>query len=427
MEGSGVSLYSSSVLAHMTFMALESNIVKKQERQAKEAFRNEMNALDKRQKNEKERKQNELLYSYLYPAYQKAVIMFFDYMLNAYLEILQSHSRYEYSKLKLIDLEKSNGLLDNLSVINDKKRVLMYAFVNCPYNIRVYEEVVNFGYMDYNTFETARIFGKDVDIIECIKDYCIEHIEEKDIVTKYVGIISAYENVDCNTALNQLYQEEIIKIKEEYRNIRILLGDLPLLKRKIKTKLSLTQNNLCILSEKEIKRGVDDVINQIHPEKVNALLDYGIISHSEFGIHDDALNSLDKINLRYKELLLEKTIQCIRVIKEEKKEEERKKEEEKEREREIELEELKRKNNEYCMGSVITTILSILLTVVLFVPVVNYVIKLSLLIQSILFWVSILSVKGKISDKKIGIIFGWIGCVVSGLNIVAYVIELISV
>lgn len=426
VTGSGVSLYSSSFLAHMTFMALESNTIKKQERQAEKVYRNAIDSLEKTGQAKEERKKNEFLYKCLYPAYGKMVTMFLDDMLDVYLEILQEHSVYEYSNLKVFDVEKSMEILENLSVIDNKKQVLINAFRNCPYNIRVYEEVVNCGLMDCNTFETAKTFDKDTEIISYIKEYCIEHLKEKNIVMKYIDIIASYEKVDCNTVLNQLYQEEVVKIKEEYRNLRILLENPPILKRRIESKLSLIQNNSITLSKEDIQGKIYDFIDQIDSEKVSAFLDYGIISYGEINMYSDTLESLDEINLKYKKCLLEKILQYLEEIKKEKREEEEKAERERIEKEEAELEELKRQKNERWLGSVTATISSILLSYLLFVPGTIYVIMTSLISQCILLIISILSVRKKITQKTIGVVFGWIGCFVSGLNIIFVVITILG-
>ena len=418
VTGSGVSLYSSSLLAHMTFAALESNTIKKQEREAEKVYKNVMSSLEKNTHKREEREQNKLLYNYLYPAYGKSITMFFEGLRDSYLEILQNNDIFDYSKLKKYDVEKSMELLDNLSVVKNKKQVLTHAFINCPYNTKVFEEVINCGLMDLETLNTAQVLGKDSEVVECIENYCNEHIEEKENVIRYADLIAFYKNTTRNAVLNEVYHEEKEKIKDFFRNLRILLDNLPILKRKIETKISAMNEKEITISEDEIKEKVNNYIEQIDSARIKLLLEYEVIDFNELNMTGDTLNSIDQIASKYKKNLTEKIKQYVEEIEENEKEKIKK---------EIaEMEELRKEYSDCWIISLVAAIISVAALRIFFIPIYepDYFNFLAtwLVINSVLLIVSILSATKKMTQKKIGVISGWIGCWVSGISIVMLLI-----
>ena len=63
VTGSGVTLYSNSLIAHLTFSALESNTIKKQMAEADKEYSEAMTKFTRENQSEQDKKQNDFLYN----------------------------------------------------------------------------------------------------------------------------------------------------------------------------------------------------------------------------------------------------------------------------------------------------------------------------------------------------------------------------
>ncbi len=205
ITGSGLGLISNSVIAHMTFAAMESHTISKQARKADKEFKTAMNAITNSTQSKKKQRESKFLYESLYPAYIKIVEVFISEIIDSYLLLLEKKGIFAYSKMKSFNIERSSDLLKNLSLVNDKKKVLIQAFKNCPYNEAVYLHIVNLHLMDLDTEKTLNHYGQ--------KESLIEDIEEK------ISDIFSTAPIEIETA--QYYAKYLIHLKKDtYENIQ---------------------------------------------------------------------------------------------------------------------------------------------------------------------------------------------------------------
>ena len=69
----------------------------------------------------------------------------------------------KYSKVKPFNIDRSMELLNNINIVKNKRRVIIEAFKNCPYNVYVYLKTVDLNLMDIQTKKTVEIFGQKRD------------------------------------------------------------------------------------------------------------------------------------------------------------------------------------------------------------------------------------------------------------------------
>ena len=52
-------------------------------------------------------------------------------------------------------------MLENIKHAEDKQNLLQQAFAECPFNLDIYEKLLQFGYFDFDTFiDAKKIFRK---------------------------------------------------------------------------------------------------------------------------------------------------------------------------------------------------------------------------------------------------------------------------
>ena len=171
ITGSGYSLISNSVVAHMTFAAMESNTIKRQEEEAKRYLQQYSTYLQS--KTELDKKQTEWTYvlDQVYPKYVDIIVDFFVQLIDCYLSILEDREVYAYSAIKKFSIDRSSSLLKNLDLVENKENVLIQAFQSCPYNVEIYQYLIDMNLLDDKTESTVEFYEQHDALISSIKEY----------------------------------------------------------------------------------------------------------------------------------------------------------------------------------------------------------------------------------------------------------------
>lgn len=367
ITGSGMTLYSSSVLAHATFAALELNTIKKQTEKAEKEYRSELSRLEIQNQTKQSKEEDEFLYYELYPAYSEIAEIFVSELMEKYLNILCKHLIFDYTKVKKYNIQKSMDLLENLEVVEDKVRVLKESFVNCPFNVVVYQMAIDIGLLDLNMYKTALIFYKDKEVIEYIKQYCHEHSNDfDDIIDRYISLIALHESKDDKTILKQIYSDKIDHIICTYDDIKNVLDHTKHFERWFINNIA-KDVDWAIVDEKEISDKIQDIINQINKKELEYFLLKNVISYEEIRLNNSNSETIEDINLEYHEISLKRIQEHVRKlrIEKERREElrraEQRKEEEKEKEKRVEKKEKKKKAIKFFLISLCLVIVTMVL------------------------------------------------------------------
>lgn len=171
VTGSGYALISSSILAHMAFAAMESSKIKSQEAKARRSMQTAMKALESQKKLTEEQRKHAYVMNHVYPEYLKLTEEFFLQLINRYLFVLEQKHVYAYSSINNYSIRRSSDLLNNLNVVEDKEKVLIQAFKNCPYNVAIYQKLVDFALLDPDTEKTLEYYGQRESLVSSMQDF----------------------------------------------------------------------------------------------------------------------------------------------------------------------------------------------------------------------------------------------------------------
>lgn len=204
VTGPGYGLISNSVIAHMTFAAMESYTISKQVSKADKEFKQAMGALANHTHSKKEQREQEFLYGKLYPEYIRIAEIFIAEMIDKYLSLLEAKGVYDYSKVQQFSIDRSTDLLKNINIVKNPKKVLIQAFKNCPYNIKVYQMVVDMDMMDNETKKTLEYYGQKDSLVDLIEKEISEVFNEKD-----VNVVKTKQEISFLTKLKKKNKEQI--------------------------------------------------------------------------------------------------------------------------------------------------------------------------------------------------------------------------
>lgn len=122
------------------------------------------------------------------PAVRKSIDAIFEYVLSKYCDCLSSVGRFDKSCLNGIDEARSNSILSNLDVVEDKDKVIYSAIQRCPYNLAIYTEIAKRG-LQYS--ETHKDILNYLNLSSPLCDLLALRFP----INPYLGLLQAHERV----------------------------------------------------------------------------------------------------------------------------------------------------------------------------------------------------------------------------------------
>ena len=169
VTGLDFGIISSSFINHMIYAYMDASKQTKQEQEALQTYNREIAELNK-QVAEYDRQENAYISDNVIPA-MNTVFTFFAYeLLDKYVSDLIKAGKFDKAALDYIDLERSNDLLKNLELSNKQTAILESSFVACPFNIAVYMQAMKYDLLDYDSFQTAKVFKQDHHVLSFFRE-----------------------------------------------------------------------------------------------------------------------------------------------------------------------------------------------------------------------------------------------------------------
>ena len=157
VTGLDFGIISGSFINHMIYAYMDASKQVKQEREALEEYNREIAALEQNAKSY-DIQENSYITKNVIPTMNSVFTCFAFELLDKYVSDLIRAGKFDKTALTFIDLKRSNDLLKNLPLSENKKAVIEHAFVACPYNAAVYVEAIKINLMDDESYQTAEYF-----------------------------------------------------------------------------------------------------------------------------------------------------------------------------------------------------------------------------------------------------------------------------
>ena len=283
VTGSGVSVYSSSILTLALTSAVEYTTLQGQCNKEDEQYAKELKQLRERGNSERERKENGYFATQYCPEATDALRQFAYCLMGRYLDDLIANNLFDKETLQYIDLKRSQEILKNLKVSPNKEAVLEKAFIACPFNFDVYVELGELGKLDMETFETAKVFGQSMSVKQQLYK-AFENVSYKEnlhddlipvenIITS-LSLITGKEKIEFYKKFTDSVYTEVVnkykKVQEYASNVDSCKELLENLNDKI---LDCTNTELLSIAEKTVGTIISDT-------EFDAIVEKG--GHSDF-------------------------------------------------------------------------------------------------------------------------------------------------
>lgn len=196
VTGMGFSIWSGSFVNHAIYAAMEASTIRDQEKAANAQYQKDVDNLFAKMDADEASAKRDYLYNVYIPNMEVALTVFAYELLDKYISDLIASDNFDKRALEFIDISRSNELLDNLNLSNNKNVILENAFAACPYNVSVYMQAMKLDSLDYESFKTAKVFKQDDEIVSFLKDNLgnSPKLEKRKIHFRTAELLSLYTN-----------------------------------------------------------------------------------------------------------------------------------------------------------------------------------------------------------------------------------------
>ena len=173
-----------------------------------------MKAVEHQNTSTKEQRENDLLFKSTYPKYADVVMLFVTGLTEKFFEILEQHNIYQYSVVIPYNSQRSDELLDNIDLVDEKnkKKVLVQAFQNCPYNANVYYKAIELNFADFDLISTIDIYEQRNSLVALLYEK-VKKMEKNNresiIVKRFCKWIAELENKQYDEVLNNMFEDKL--------------------------------------------------------------------------------------------------------------------------------------------------------------------------------------------------------------------------
>lgn len=215
VTGLDFGIISGSFVNHMIYASMNASKEKEQEAAALKQYNKEIAELEKSVTSACEASEREYINNIYIPSIKLAFTALVYGWLDSYVRDLIQNGSFDSEALKHIDLERSNDLLKNLSVSNNKTAILENAFLACPYNIAVYMKAMHYDLLDYNSFQTCVVFKQSEEVLAFLQNNWgeAEYPKKFSINYHYVDLLATFTEqnpIDLLYGFTQNYASNVV-------------------------------------------------------------------------------------------------------------------------------------------------------------------------------------------------------------------------
>lgn len=315
ITGTGTGIITNSMASLLIYDAIEAKTINNQIASAEASYKEKLSRIsDRSDRKQAEAEQNYKFHKWL-PAAQDLIYEFVSYNLNQYLQIMCTNGKLRAESVKLIDAARSNELLGNCELTQNKKAVLAQAFQANPFNFEVYKLAFNYGLLTKSEYQALSLFG-------------FQDSFEKFIGAERASICDAASNFSISARISYLTKLYSIRSEVSGDLQSYLFSELsPFANKKLNEYRSSFQNeqtknrwihrniadtlsSLAELSDSELQAKIDNALNDEEKKySIDILLDEQLLLVTDVfsirkTISDDCMNSCKHFRDLYSQYLV---------------------------------------------------------------------------------------------------------------------------
>lgn len=304
ITGSGLRVFTNSFASLMVYSAVEKRIMLSQAKKADQQYERAVQKIQRAC----EDTQNQICTSILINDFGLGLVEvienFNNELVQNYLVELMLHGQFDLDNIEEYSENRSNAILENISKASDKRKLLIQAYEACPFNIDVYEKMLEMGYFDVAMLKDAKqIFPVETlkTLVEAQMDNSSEQIEKLD---EYVDVLTDYLNVDEQTVLKKYFSKSAEALVLPFSNIKKVCGDLHQFDSWVRKNISENMDEIVEINDDRIYEIAENWFRyQVDSEKIVKLSNAGIYLFDEIQLDDHKEDSYEKIRKSYTDML----------------------------------------------------------------------------------------------------------------------------
>ena len=226
VTGLSFSVISGRFINHAIYAAMEASKINEQEKVAAKEYEKEVAELNARLKSRKAAHVKRYTETIYIPKMEAAITVFSYELLDTFISDLIKYGKLNKEVLNYTHIDRSNDLLKNLEFSQNKAAVLLKAFEVCPYNIAVYMQAMKCDLLDYDSFQTAKVFNQGNTILSFLKDNWGEvSFPNKFNINYYcIALFSLFTNKNQRDLLHSYTEQYVTGIVKAYSRAAVILN-----------------------------------------------------------------------------------------------------------------------------------------------------------------------------------------------------------
>lgn len=319
ITGSGVRIFTNSFTSFMVQSAVERSVLKSQAKKADQEYEEAIKRISTSSMDRFEKAMADTIFNQFMPKLPDVFTEFYDELLSNYLLELSKHNQFNSDVLENYSENKSSTMLDNIKYVEDKLSLLQQAFAACPFNIDIYEKMLQLGYFDFDTFIDAKKIFRKSEMDDLLEEKIKNNLNDTENIKNYIKVLAKYKGRDEVSILSSFYQSTISKIKNDYHEIFLVCVDSRKMSIWLKDHINKDRDKIASTSEASIRDKVNTWIKKIVDEKqYEKLSAMGLISINDIRYKDSTKTTLAEVQTEYADKMIALILDYIKELGEKK-------------------------------------------------------------------------------------------------------------
>lgn len=316
ITGSGVRIYTSSFSALMMHSAVENSILKSQAKKADKEYEDALRRINSRTEDRFDRMFSDALYNKFLPGLPAIYTLFHDELLKVYLLELAQHGHFNIDNIERYSENKSSTMLENMKHATDKRALLIQAYEMCPFNIEVYEKMIELGFFDVETMKDAKKIFKVSELSGLLEEKIKNNLKKPDVIKDYITVLADYKGVNETDILKTFYQSTISRIKNDYHELFLLCADSKRLDKWIMEKINSDMDKVVTTSEEDARNKVNSWIQRnVEDSEFAELSNMGLMTIEDVRMKDSTMETLEDVKSEYANTMVSRIMEYIKEAK----------------------------------------------------------------------------------------------------------------
>lgn len=316
ITGSGVRIYTSSFSALMMHSAVENSILKSQAKKADKEYEDALRRINSRTEDRFDRMFSDALYNKFLPGLPAIYTLFHDELLKVYLLELAQHGHFNIDNIERYSENKSSTMLENMKHATDKRALLIQAYEMCPFNIEVYEKMMELGFFDVETMKDAKKIFKVSELSGLLEEKIKNNLKKPDVIKDYITVLADYKGVNETDILKTFYQSTISRIKNDYHELFLLCADSKRLDKWIMEKINSDMDKVVTTSEEDVRNKVNSWIQRnVEDTEFAELSNMGLMTIEDVRMKDSTMATLEDVKSEYANTMVLRIMDYIKEAK----------------------------------------------------------------------------------------------------------------